>query len=161
MKSLVSRERPVSNSLFCPDVDAGFDDPVVASEADVTQLTLNLTLPSPSEVPALPGEPEQVCPRRTASRGVVVRVRERSLGLARDLVGDLVNFSGDGLGVSLQVPVVVGDEVLMELTRPGTSWSVGLTGEVRWCEPAPDGMVRAGVQLHRPLTSIEVTHLST
>jgi hypothetical protein len=148
-------------SLYCPDVDAGLADPVVANKADVTPPTLVLTLPPPLEVLALTGEPEQVGPRRTASRGVVVRVRERSLGLARDLVGDLLNFSGDGLGVSLQVPVVVGDEVMIELTRPGTSWSVRLTGEVRWCEPVPDGMARAGVQLHRPFTSTELTNLST
>jgi hypothetical protein len=151
----------VSSSLVCPDVDAGLDVPVVNTEADATPPTLVLTLPLPPEVLVLPGEPEQVCPRRTVSRGVVVRVRVRSLGLARDLVGDLLNCSGDGLGVSLQVPVVVGDEVMIELTRRGTSWSVGLTGEVRWCEPAPDGIFRAGVQLHRPLTSIEVTNLST
>jgi hypothetical protein len=98
--------------------------------------------------------------RRARAQGVVVTVRDGSPGPEGHPHGDLLNFSADGLGVVLRVPVLIGGEVTLELSRPGTTWLLRLVGEVRWCRPAPGETYQAGVHLHRRLTADELSGLS-
>jgi hypothetical protein len=82
------------------------------------------------------------------------------LGAGRDHGIDLVDASEDGLGVRLRVPFANGDEVTIELSRPGAGRPVTLTGKVRWCRPAPDGTYIAGVRLRRRLSFGELKNLT-
>jgi hypothetical protein len=99
-------------------------------------------------------------PRRTPARRVAVACRRGTLRVGRDHGIDLVDASEDGLGVRLRVPFANGDEVTIELSRPGVNQPVALTGTVRWCRPSPDGTYIAGVRLRRRLSYVELTNLT-
>lgn len=137
----------------------GLDDEVedTAVVWDIDRLMADLRREA-TAAPA-PGGERRLSPRRPARRVGVV-VRKGTPGSGRDLGIELADAAADGLGLRLRAPVDVGDEVSVELSRPGVSRPLSLTGDVQWCRPEADGTFAAGVRLRRRLTDPELANLA-
>jgi hypothetical protein len=119
-------------------------------------------VPSPAATPlrphprvmADPTEEYRLCPRRPVTRRVGASCRRGTSGLGQDIGIDLADASEDGLGVRTRSPLAFGEEVTVELSRPGVSRPMVLVGDVRWCEASADGTFLAGVRLRRRLSYV-------
>lgn len=98
--------------------------------------------------------------RRTISRGAAVVLRRGRTGAGPNLAIGLIDVTPQGLGVLLIAPLAFGDEVEVELSSPGVDKPLKMAGEVRWGMAVGDGTFRAGIQLGRRLTQVDIANLT-
>src|SRR5262245_16453390 len=117
-------------------------------------LPMNLPVSLPARV-----TPPPSARRRPARAGIGIEVRRFGQARGPELADALVDLSADGLGIRLEVQMVLGDRVDITLRPPGAARPISRVGQVRWCRPDAGGRYLAGISLVHPLSPVELQAL--
>jgi hypothetical protein len=99
--------------------------------------------------------------QRPAKCEVRIVCQRGELFLGPNLAESLADASEEGLGIVVREALRVGERVSLSLDGVAPRVQVQRLGRVDWCDPAEDGLFRAGVEMDTPLEYAELMSLST
>lgn len=97
--------------------------------------------------------------RRTARPGTTVECRKGTLGLGPDIAVEMLDFSADGVLMSIREAVAIGDEIELSITAPGFSRPTVLEATAVRCIPQAGGGYCMAAQFRSPLSYADMYHL--
>jgi hypothetical protein len=122
------------------------------SREAIAALRKSVELPEVRTTEEVPWADRRLHERFPVRTGTTAEIRRWGVGSGSDLASQLVDLSVSGIGVQLKKTVQSGEELEVTLWVPKRTWCIRCKGVVRWCQLGSDGIVRAGLQLLRPIS---------